>query len=89
MTTLQDHNYTQSNPNGSNNNANTQGPCSASPSRSHLNHLFTEKLGGPNYRVKWSDHYNNAWIFEGCDAIAIRDGTHNLFEHLIASKVSN
>jgi hypothetical protein len=46
-------------------------------------------LGGPNYRVEWSDHYNSAWAFEDCDAIAIREGTQNMFEHLVASKVSS
>lgn len=44
-------------------------------------------LAGPNYKVQWSDHYNAAWAFEDCDAIAIREGTQTLFEHLLASKV--
>ncbi|CAL8069477.1 unnamed protein product [Orchesella dallaii] len=54
--------------------------------KNHGYFVLTENLGGPSYRVKWSDHYNNAWIFEGCDAIAVRDGTQSLFDHLVASK---
>ncbi|ODM97024.1 putative E3 ubiquitin-protein ligase HERC1 [Orchesella cincta] len=57
-----------------------------STSKNYGSFVLTENLGGPTYRVKWSDHYNNAWIFEGCDAIAIRDGTQSLFDHLVASK---
>lgn len=61
-------------------------PPSSSSSSSPLSSAGLLSLGGPNYRVQWSDHYNSAWAFEDCDAIAIREGTQNLFEHLIASK---
>lgn len=58
------------------------GNIPSSPSSSDL-----PNIGGPNYKAQWSDRYNSAWAFEDCDAIAIREGTVNLFEHLVASKV--
>lgn len=84
MTSPLDHNSANSNGSG----GGGAGGGISSSSRNYLfNCLLTENLGGPSYRVKWSGHYNNAWIFEGCDGIAIREGTQNLFEHLVASKV--
>ncbi|CAG7693965.1 unnamed protein product, partial [Allacma fusca] len=50
------------------------------------NFVKSQNIGGPTYRVKWSDHYNSAWIFEGCEAITVREGTLAMFEHLVASK---
>jgi len=46
-------------------------------------------IGGPEYRIKWLNHLNNAWLVETCDSIAIREGTETLFNLLLSTKVCN
>ncbi|XP_046401290.1 probable E3 ubiquitin-protein ligase HERC1 isoform X2 [Ischnura elegans] len=48
--------------------------------------LMIMNVSSQSIKKKWMDHLNGSWAGENSDSIATRDGTHLLYERLVANK---